>query len=146
MAHVREQIRAACVTALKAANTLAAQEVYESQVYPLEEAKLPAITVKTMSERSEPLSMGGPIERELDLVVTGFAQAEERELANLLDDMAAEIEVTLGENTFGGIAKRINLTETSVEASGDGSQPTGAIALTFEVLYVTDDNDGETAL
>ena len=55
--HVRMQIRNQAVTQLTGLTTTAAR-VFDSRVYPLEDANLPALLIYTKSETSEPIEIG----------------------------------------------------------------------------------------
>lgn len=145
MSHVRQQIREAAAAAL-VGQTDAQNNVTDSYVFNPFDAELPLIDVRTDSEESEYGQLGGNLDRVLTLSIRATVQDEERSLDGTLDDYAAAIEARIGGNTFSSLAKQTVLAATEVERSAEGNRPTGSITLTFQVLYMTSETDGETAL
>lgn len=150
MAHVRKQIRDQFVTLLTAGATLVSSRVYATRVYPLTQAKLPAITVTIGSESSGLMTMGATmgsksLDRTVDIAVSVYENAT-ASLDSAIDAIAVQIEEAIGADfTLGGIAKESVLTSTSIDFSGETEQPVGIATLTFSVRYVTSLTDVETA-
>ena len=150
MSHVRQQIRDQFVTLLTAGVTLVSSRVYATRVYPLTQAKLPAITVTIGSESSGLMTMGATmgsksLDRTVDIAVSVYENAT-ASLDSAIDAIAVQIEEAIGADfTLGGIAKESVLTSTSIDFSGETEQPVGIATLTFSVRYVTSLTDVETA-
>ena len=150
MSHVRKQIRDQFVTLLTAGVTLVSSRVYATRVYPLTQAKLPAITVTIASESSGLMTMGATMgsksmDRTVEIAVSVYENAT-ASLDSAIDAIAVQIEEAIGADfTLGGIAKESVLTSTSIDFSGETEQPVGIATLTFSVRYVTSLTDVETA-
>jgi hypothetical protein len=150
MSHVRQQIRDQFVTVLKAGVSLVSRRVYATRVYPLTQAKLPAITVTLSSESSELMVMGATmasksLDRTVDVVVSIYENAT-ASIDSALDAIAVQVEEAIGADyTLGGLAKHSVLTSTSIDFSGETEQPVGIATLTFSVRYVTGLTDVENA-
>lgn len=147
MAHVRKQIREYFGTQLTGLTTTGAN-VFESRVYPMQSAKLPALLIYTTSEASEEssFSKNRTMDRTINVQVEGFV----RTISNFddtLDLIAEEVEVALLDDpTLGGLAINTVLTGTEATYSGDSEQPVGTIILTFEVHYRTQTGVPGTAI
>ena len=135
MAHKRTSIRNNVTTTLTGLTTTGSN-VFESRIYPNELAKLPLLNVYSNTETSE-LSSIGKIERNLEIMVEGFAKATAN-IDEALDVIAKEVEVALGTDlTRGGHAKETYLTNTEYELENIGNQQLGVIKMTFNVQYIT---------
>ncbi len=150
MSHVRSQIRDQFVAILKAGVPLVTRRVYGTRVYPLTQAKMPAITVTASAEASQLMTMGASMgARSLDRTVEIMVSIYENATASLdstIDAIAVQVEEAIGADyTLGGIAKHSVLTSTSIDFSGETEQPVGIATLTFAVRYVTSLTDVETA-
>ena len=94
------------------------------------------LNVYSNTETSE-LSSIGKIERNLEIMVEGFAKATNN-IDEILDTIAKEVEVALATDlTRGGHAKTTFLTNTEYELENIGNQQLGVIKLTFNVHYIT---------
>jgi len=150
MSHVRSQIRDQFVAILKAGVPLVTRRVYGTRVYPLTQAKLPAITVTASAEASQLMTMGASmgarsLDRTVDITVSIYENAT-ASLDSTIDAIAVQVEEAIGADyTLGGIAKHSVLTSTSIDFSGETEQPVGIATLTFAVRYVTSLTDVETA-
>ncbi len=150
MSHVRKQIRDQFASILAAGVTLVSSRVYATRVYPLTQAKLPAITVTANSESSELMTMaatmgGKSLDRTVEITVSIYENATSA-LDSALDAIAVQVEEAIAADfTLGGIAKHSVLTSTSIGFSGETEQPVGVATLTFSVRYVTSLTDVETA-
>ena len=146
MAHVRKDIRDRVASVLTTGVTLVSSRVYTSRVYPLSEAKLPAIAVYTSSETSNLMSFQPPtLQRSMSLTVDVYARA----VGTFDDDVDAicvQIEDTIGADfRVNGLAKQIHLISTEIDYNGEAEQPVGIASMTFEVAYVTSILDASTA-
>ena len=147
MSHVRKQIRSYFETQLTGLASIGSN-IYESRIYPLVQAKLPALIVYTSSEDVEEVSFSSYVsqERKLTVTVEGYVRA----LANFddsLDQIAVEVEeAILDDRTLGGLAKDCQLASISTQFSGEGEQPVGTIVLSFQVTYRTQSGQPETAI
>ncbi len=150
MPHVRKQIRDQFVTILAANVPLVSRRVFATRVYPLTQAKLPALTVTVGSESSGLMTMGATmgsksLDRTVDISVSVYENAT-ASLDSAIDAIAVQIEEAIGADfTLGGIAKESVLTSTSIDFSGETEQPVGIATLTFSVRYITSLTDVETA-
>jgi len=115
-------------------------------VYPLTEAKLPAITVYTGAEISNRLNMGlSDLNRSLSVEVDIYVRATGT-FDDDVDAIAVQVEEAIaGDFTVNSLAKEAVLTGTDIQFSGDAEQPIGVAKLTFTVRYVTALNDVEAA-
>jgi hypothetical protein len=141
MAHKRTSIRNN-VTSTLTGLTTTGSNVFESRIYPNELAKLPLLNIYSNTETSELLTIG-KIERNLEIMVEGFAKATSN-IDEALDTIAKEVEVALGNDlTRGGHAKETYLTNTEYELENIGNQQLGVIKMTFNVQYITTKDNPE---
>lgn len=146
MAHVRQQIRERIASVLTTNVTLVSSRVYQSRVYPLTEAQLPAVTVYTGAETSGLQTIGTKtLMRTVNINVDVYAKAT-ADLDDDLDAIAVQIEEAIaGDFTVNGLAKDAVLISTDIDFSGETEQPIGMARLTFAVRYITAIDDVETA-
>ena len=145
MAHVRQQIRSAIVTALTGLTTTGSN-VFRSRIYPLESGKLPGLCF-TRSEAVEfdTLTITRSIGRVLEVSVEAYVSATAN-YDNTLDTIAVEVEEALAADvTLGGLSKDVQVTAFEADFSGDGEQPVAVGRFTVTVQYRTAENDVETA-
>ena len=141
MAHKRTSIRNNVTTTLTGLSTTGSN-VFETRIYPNELAKLPLLNIYSNTETSE-LSSIGKIERNLEIMVEGFAKATAN-IDEALDTISKEVEVAMGTDlTRGGHAKDTFLSNTEYELENIGNQQLGVIKMTFNVLYLTTKNNPE---
>jgi len=144
--HVRKQIRAAAVTALTGLTTTS-DRVYDSRVYPMQDANLPGLRIFTPVESSRPLEMGQSRarERSLTLVVEACVKANTA-YADTADLIAKEVETALdANNTLGGLCKLIEPGGYEETLSGEGEHPCAIGRMRFEVTYHTRKGSPDTA-
>mgnify|MGYP003133919975 FL=1 len=147
MAHVRKLIRDNITTTLTGLSTTGSN-VFQTRFYPLAEAKLPALAIYTKSEASEYGTLKVPRTqiRTLDVTVEAYVAANSN-ADNTLDTIAVEIEEALATDlTRGGRAKETKVVSFDADFNGDGENPVGIGRFSIEVLYVTLENDVETAV
>jgi hypothetical protein len=147
MAHVRKQIRSAMVTALTGLTTTGSN-VFESRVYDLASAKLPAIAVYSVNENLAYQSIGS---NRLQLRSSIFGVEIYVKSASgydaTLDQITVEVEEALYANrTFGGLAQDMKVMSLNTEVSDQGDMPIIYGTLEVEIQYQTDENDPETAI
>ena len=147
MAHHRKVIRDAVVTALTGLATTGSS-VYPTRTYPLDEAKLPALCVYTISEDSAVDSMKVStrgLRRSLELAVEGIA-VNNGALDEALDQIALEVETAIGADpTFAGKCYDCTLSQTRISVRGGESQKEiGSVVMTFAVTYRTKASDPST--
>jgi len=146
MSHVRKQIRDNIVTTVTGLSTTGTK-VYQSRVYPISAATLPALTVYTKSESSvyQTISYPRTVERTMTVVVEAYCQGVTG-YDNTLDQIAVEVEEAVtADVTRGSIAKDTRVIDFESDYSGDPDQPVASAIITIEVDYVTLENDSETA-
>ena len=144
--HLRRQIREAVATTVTGLTTTSTR-VFQSRVYPLELADLPALLVRTESETSEPSTIHGPrlLMRLLTVTVAGVAQAN-ADIDDTLDGICKEVEIALASDlTLGGKCKTVTLTGTEIELQGSSESPVGKATLTYAVEYWTAENAPDVA-
>lgn len=146
--HLRRRIREAVAGAITGLATTGSR-VYQSRVYPLEDADLPALRVTTLGETIDGWSVSAPRvqERHLRVSVEIVARAV-ADLDDTLDQAAKEVEVALAMPcaALAGIAKSITLQSTDIELDGASQRPTGHAAMVFDVFYMTAENAPDVAL
>lgn len=147
--HIRRSIREAVKTQVTGLTTTG-NNVFSHRVYPVQEEVLPAILVYTSSEISTPATLGGfgsvaSLARTLSVDIEAYVKATGN-VVDTLDTIAEEVEIALGDDeTLGGLAESIQLTNTSIEITADGDQPVGVLKMGYSVVYRTT-GDPTTAL
>jgi hypothetical protein len=145
--HVRQQIRekiGATLTGL----TTTGSNVFESRVYPLENANLPALIIYTKEESSEPIVIGTQrvMSRELSVVVEGYAKATSN-FDDTIDTISKEVEAAIAaDRTLDGLAKDTYLESTEIEFNSEGEKPLGYVSLTFLTNYYVKENAPDVAV
>jgi hypothetical protein len=145
--HIRQQIREYFGTTLTGLSTTGSN-VYESRVYPLENAKLPALIIYTKSETSEPIVIGTDrvMSRELAVVVEGYAKATS-DFDDTIDTISKEVEQAIAaDRTLDGKAKDTYLESTEIEFNGEGEKPLGYVSLTFLTNYYVQETNPDVAV
>jgi len=145
--HIRQQIREYFGTTLTGLTTTGSN-VYESRVYPLENAKLPALIIYTKSETSEPIVIGTDrvMSRELAVVVEGYAKATS-DFDDTIDTISKEVEQAIAaDRTLDGKAKDTYLESTEIEFNGEGEKPLGYVSLTFLTNYYVKEKNPDVAV
>lgn len=146
--HLRRQIREAIGTAVTGLTTTTTH-VYQSRVYDLADANLPALLIYTRQERSEPSTVhpNRVVSRTVEVEVVGVAKVT-ADLDDTLDLIAKEVETALAGPPSGvrAVAEDLRLVSTSIEMSGEGEKPTGRITLLYEADYFNAENAPDVAL
>ena len=146
MAHVRKQIRDRMETVLSGAVTLATGGVYASRVYPLTQAKLPALTIYSGSEASALQTMGAKtLARDLSLIVDAYVRVTDS-FDDDIDALCVQVEEAVAADyTLNGLAKNTVLTSTEIDFDAEAERPVGVARMTYTIRYVTTIGDVETA-
>lgn len=134
--HVRKTIRAAAVTALTGLTTTGTK-VFDSRVYPMQDAELPGLRVDTADEAISVTDVAGTaLERNLELVVQACVK-QNTTYNDTIDTIIKEVEVAVSNNQTMGGAKAVLLKAIHVELSGESEKPIAVATLTFDVPYYT---------
>ena len=145
--HIRQQIREKFGTTLTGLTTTGSN-VFESRVYPLENANLPALIIYTKEESSEPIVIGTQrvMSRELSVVVEGYAKATSN-FDDTIDTISKEVEAAIAaDRTLDGLAKDTYLESTEIEFNAEGEKPLGYVSLTFLTNYYVKENAPDVAV
>ena len=146
MAHLRQSIRERIATDVTGLSTTGSN-VFQSRIYPIEDASLPCLLVYSTSEDSEPTEMASPrpVTRILNVVVQGVVSATQPD--DTLDTISKEVEVALaGDITINSLANNSFLSSTEIEFNADGAKPIGTVMLNYVVEYRNVDNNPESAI
>ena len=146
MAHLRQSIRERIATDVTGLTTTGSN-VFQSRVYPIEDASLPCLLVYTTSEDSEVTEMASPrpMTRTLNVVVQGVVGATTPD--DTLDLISKEVEVALaGDVSINSLANNSFLSSTEIEFNAEGAKPIGTVILNYVVEYRNLDNNPETAI
>lgn len=146
MSHLRQLIRQNIISTLSG-NTSAGSNVFSTRYYPIEQAKLPAISVFTMSEGTDYATINYPRRqiRTLDVAVELFVSATST-IDDTLDDLAVQVEELLQNDvTRGGYAKNTDIVSFSADFDGSGEKPVGVGKFTVRVMYMNFENDVESS-
>ena len=128
MAHARQTIREAAATLLTGLTTTGSR-VFQSRAVPQE--SLPFLLITTNDEEIVPGTIGNLIERQMELVVTGYAK-QTSTVDEVLDTIAAEVETAMA-----GFTYRNALKSRAVDFEETLEKPVGLIRLAFVCTYLT---------
>lgn len=128
MAHARQTIREAAATLLTNLTTTGSR-VFQSRAVPQE--SLPFLLITTNDEEIVPGTIGNLIERQMELVVTGYAK-QTSTVDDVLDTIAAEVETAMA-----GFTYRNALKSLAVDFEETLEKPVGLIRLAFVCTYLT---------
>ena len=144
--HIRQQIREKVGTTLDGLTTTSSN-VFQSRVYPLENANLPAIIIYTKSEDSEPVVIGTNrlMNRELTLAVEAYVKSVSNS-DDTIDTITKEVESALAaDTTLDGLAKDIYLESTEITYTGEGEKPIAVCTMNFIIEYCTNQSSPDVA-
>ena len=145
--HVRQQIREKIGTTLLGLTTTGSN-VYQSRVYPLENANLPALIIYTKEESSEPVVIGTDrlMSRELAVIIEGYTKATSN-FDDTIDTISKEVEAAIAaDRTLDGLAKDTYLESTNIDFNSDGEKPLGYVSLTFLTNYYVKEQTPDIAV
>ena len=146
MAHLRQSIRERIATDVTGLSTTGSN-VFQSRVYPVEDASLPCLLVYTTSEESEVTEIASPrpMTRFLNVIVQGVVGATTPD--DTLDDISKEVEVALaGDVSINNLANNSFLSSTTIEFNAEGAKPIGTVMLNYIVEYRNLDNNPESTI
>ena len=143
---LRRQIRERVATMLTGLSTTG-RNVFQSNVYPLENADLPALCIYTQDEEIEVGAMGDPrvCHSTMTLNVDGYAQTSSN-LDDQLDQIGKEVQVAMaGDIDINNLVKDSYLSSVDISYSGEGTSPIGVIRHNYSVLYRYAENAPDVA-
>ena len=147
MAHIRQQIRDAVVTAVTGLGTGAT--VYDSRVYDLPSTTTTAIMVDCGSEEFEYTTMTAPrtVSAVLDVMVTCVV-VNATSPEDTRDTMLAEIQAALASSDLGGVLTGVGLMLDSIEVTHEDEAEIRVMSaeMVWQAPYVFAENDPETAI
>jgi len=149
MDHKRVTIRTAVKAALVAGVALATPRVFVAQDLTLLDDELPAITIWTPSDKTEPDSVeSAPRELKQDMVLevigwVGAGDDDDEATANALDALCAQIETAMHADPSFAVATVKScgdsfLNGTVLDIASSGEQMMGRAVLEYTVRYQTD--------
>lgn len=147
MAHARQQIREAVVTAVTGLATTGAS-VFESRIHNFPQDSLPALNVLTTSEEvdedmSSRSSSGFLLVRRLGVEIKAIVIAASNS-DDLVDTICAEVETAItGNAALQALVKEVTLRSTEVELIAEGEQPIAVATINFEAVYATLESNAE---
>lgn len=139
--HARAQLRTKVAELLGGLPTTGTN-VFPSRVYPLDEDRLPSLSVYVNEEPSRILTVNRPplVQREPIVLIEGHAVLDEG-VDDLLDQIALEVEAAMAaEVSIAGKTISTQLINTEIELNGDGELQIGVIRLSFRAAYSTFEN------
>jgi hypothetical protein len=147
MSHIRQQIREQVGTTLTGLTTTGSN-VFESRVYPLSDASLPALIIYSKSETSSISTMGTGlgIDRTMTLTIEAYVKANIT-FDDTIDTICAEVEVAMGTDpSLNGKVRFSYLESTDIDYDGDGENPIGYATMNYVVEYRTAQNAPSTGI
>tara|TARA_X000000950_G_C13864862_1_gene640292 strand:- start:1016 stop:1447 length:432 start_codon:yes stop_codon:yes gene_type:complete len=135
MAHFRQQIRERIGTTLTGLDATGSN-VFQSRIYNIEADKLPCICIYTLTESSEPVTIGSPrtIQKFLDLVIEVYVKSSTYDAT--LDATLKEIKEKMFTDRFiNNLAKDSFLVAQELNYNGSGDRTTAFGVLTYRVEY-----------
>jgi hypothetical protein len=132
--HARRQIREAAATLVTGLSTTGTN-VRQSRMHPAQDAGLPLLLVTTNDEIIVPGSISVLQERDVELLITGFAKSAST-LDDTLDAIALEVETAMATApTLGGKCSGMELRSIKVDFDDETDKPVGRIALDYRITY-----------
>ena len=147
MTHIRQQIREQVGTTLTGLTTTGSN-VFESRVYPLSDASLPALIIYSKSETSSISTMGTGlgIDRTMTLTIEAYVKAN-LTFDDTIDTICDEVEVAMGTDpSLNGKVRFSYLESTDIDYDGDGENPIGYATMNYVVEYRTAQNAPSTGI
>lgn len=137
MAHYREQIRKAVVTAVTGLTTTSTR-VKSAPVYNLADNMSPTLAV--WARQSTPDYEAGQLQQaplwQVEIIVEGYVK-QFTDLLDTLDDIASEVETAVySDSALGALCNDyIELGEQIIELDVEGNEPLGKIQIIFNIYY-----------
>lgn len=149
MAHLREQIRSAIVTALGTATSYATVVAQNDRPVSETQAEAGHVVVHTRSDDTnyeQGMLTSTPL-HELTVVIEGYYKAAAgASTADRLDDIAAEVETKLYAADFSAIAVGQEVGIQTIESQATDDKPFGLITMEFLFYYYAQEGAPETAI
>jgi|DEB0MinimDraft_10_1074344.scaffolds.fasta_scaffold180643_2 hypothetical protein len=147
MAHIRKTIRENIVTTLTGLSTTGSS-VYETRIFPINYAKLPALMVYTQDDNVVEYTITSSSRtqhRQLTCIIEGHIKATAN-IDDTIDTISEEVEEAMStDRTRGGNAKDTRLQTTEIEFE-EATQKVGLVRFTYIVDYVTIENAVQTGV
>ena len=140
--HLRQQLRDYVYSQLLN-NTVALNNVYKSRVYPVSGKAVSTILIYTDSEAAEPAGLSESSDRDLTLKIEVYIK-EYGSPDNLLDEIAAEIEVLLSASCEP--LKQVlsmNYAGLNIEFSDSGDKPLLVGTMEYSINYWVENKNPE---
>jgi len=145
MAHARQQIRDAIVTAVTGLITTGSN-VHNSPVYPFDVLPCLAVYSRTESAAFDGITSPRNSVRELEIIIEARAKATSGN-ANTIDTICAEVETALAADvTLGGLARDLMASGFDMQLSGDADKPTMLGTMRVLVRYRVKENAPEVLI
>lgn len=137
MAHYREQIRKAAITAVTGLTTTGAR-VKSAPLYNFAKNMSPTLAVwaRTSTPDYEQGQMQAAPLWQVEVIVEGYVK-EYTDLMDTLDDIASEVETAIYANSALNalVNNYIECGEHSIELNTEGDEPLGKIEMIFNMYY-----------
>lgn len=137
MAHYREQIRKAVITAVTGLTTTGTR-VKSSPVFNLADNMSPTLAVRARQSipNYETGEMNQKVQWAVEIVVEGYAKTN-TDLLDTLDDMASEVETAIYTNSalYALCNGYIEAGEQTFDIDTDGDVPLGKIEILYTIYY-----------
>ena len=146
MAHVRKQIRDNIFTAVNNLSTTGTN-AFKTRLFPISEAKLPAICLYAKEESSNIVTLSPPrlIEFECTFTIEIYVKASSS-LDDTVDQISLEVtEALTSDVTRSSLARDTQVISFELDFDGEGDQQVAVASIDFLVLYSCLENDLETA-
>ena len=146
MSHLRQQIRERVASTLTGLTTTGSN-IFQSRIYPMEQASLPGLIVYSVSESTAPVTMGAIRDMDATLTLAIEAYAIGANLDDSLDTICKEVQVAMyGDRTVSSLAKDLQLDSTTIVFAQDSDVPAGYATMNWSVNYQFAENNPEVAI
>jgi hypothetical protein len=146
MSHLRQQIRERVASTLTGLTTTGSN-IFQSRIYPMEQASLPGLIVYSVSESTMPVTMGAIRDMDATLTLAIEAYAIGANLDDSLDTICKEVQVAMyGDRTVNSLAKDLQLDSTTIVFAQDSDVPAGYATMNWSVNYQFAENNPEVAI
>ncbi len=146
MSHLRQQIRERVAATLSGLSTTGSN-VFQSRVYPMEQANLPGLIIYSVSENSTPITMGAVRDIEATLTLAIEAYALGADLDDKLDKICKEVQVAMsGDRTVNSLAKDLQLDSTNIVFAQESDVPAGYVTMNWSVTYQFAEDNPEVSI
>jgi len=144
MSHLRQQIREQVATTLTGLTTTGSN-VFQSRIYPMEQAKLPGLIVYSVSEQTAPLTMGATRDIEAVLTLAVEIYAKGSGLDDTLDTACKEVQVAMAaDRDVNSLAKDIQMDSTEITFAQESDA--GYATMNWSIFYHFTESNPEVAV